>query len=488
MVSEVYDDAESSRLIPGLAPTAWAYLVVSSELQAGTLKHQEDWAVRTASTNGWTITEKFKDHSSGRDGIRRLLETLLAKLEATPKSQRPGRILMIRIDRLGRGLGLENIEALARLHRLGVTIHTRDDGDVRLAKASDTLMPILKSIVAGLENEARRDKAKAVIERRRRLGQAPTNKRPYGLCLDENRHDVPDEPRAAVVRLAFELACNGFGYQAIARRIAKIAPQARYKNGRAYDVNWTGDRVRRLLNTKSYCGTLVDELTWHRAHALKYHIRSKSRHQWPFAGALRCTCGRMLIGSFRGSPPQQVYRCYAVGTHGRNLLIAASVVEAQFIDLLRRLRADPKLIESYAALPGSSRAKLRTLDARIVELRRQLTTIAGEREHCWQLNRSGHIRDGDLQARLDEIATKERQIKNDLRDTERERSQLNAQREERTRADALVRNAAQSWSLATTEERRRLSQALSRALGGLVVGPDRTLRISDRVDRPSQRA
>jgi len=477
------DSDTQGTLIAGLSANVWTYLVVSSELQAGTLKHQEDWAVRTARANGWTVTQTFKDVSSGRDGIRKLLDALLARLEQTPKPQRPGRILMIRIDRLGRGLGLEGIEALARLHRLGVTIHTRDDGDVRLARASDTLMPVLKSIVAGLENEARRDKAKAVIERRRRAGQVTTNKRPYGLRLDENRKDVPDEPRADVVRLAFELACNGFGYSAIGKRLTKIAPEARWKSGRAYPVNWTNDRVRKMLMNKTYCGTIVDELTWHRAHAFTYRIRSKGRNEWPLTGALRCFCGKTLIGSSRGSPPQRVYRCHAIATHGKNITISANLLERQFAELLKRLYVSPQLVDEYALMPGSTHEKEAMLDARISDLRRGLSAISAERTHCWELNRAGHVRDADLQGRLDDVAIRERQLRADLRVAEDERALVSAAREERSRADELVRDAASLWSAATTEDKRRLSQAVSRALGGLMVGSDRQIQIASTTEK-----
>jgi DNA invertase Pin-like site-specific DNA recombinase len=84
--------------------------------------------------HGWTITRTFRGVSSGRDGTRGLLETLLAKLRETRPGERPNRVLMTRLDRLGRGLGIEALAAIAEIVRLGVTIHTRQDGDYRLAR------------------------------------------------------------------------------------------------------------------------------------------------------------------------------------------------------------------------------------------------------------------------------------------------------------------------------------------------------------------
>jgi hypothetical protein len=69
----------------------------------------------------------------------------IVQFRATERSERPQRALMVRLDRLGRGLGLEALAALSEIVQLGVTIHTRQDGDYTLNGA--------------IENEARRDKA-----------------------------------------------------------------------------------------------------------------------------------------------------------------------------------------------------------------------------------------------------------------------------------------------------------------------------------------
>src|SRR5580692_10876757 len=96
----------------------WLLAVVSSDAQAETLDFQERWGLQAAAENGWTIDRTFKDVSSGRDGTRQLLKNLLQELRDLPKSARPTRILLVRIDRLGRGDGLECIAAIAEIKRL----------------------------------------------------------------------------------------------------------------------------------------------------------------------------------------------------------------------------------------------------------------------------------------------------------------------------------------------------------------------------------
>jgi len=258
----------------------WAYLVVSSEQQVETIDYQRMWAREAAQQHGWSITETFDGVSSGKDGTRALLKRLVARLEATAAYERPERVLMIRLDRLGRGLGLEALAALAQITQLGVTIHTRQDGDYRIARASDSILPLMRIVTGGIENEARRDKALDTYKRRRLNNLTVSNKRPYGIVVVAGR-DAPAEPEAKAVRLAFEMAANGFGYSAIGTRLRAIAPPKLYANGRTHDTEWTNDRVRKLLRQRAYRGVVIDEPQWDRVSRLLTHapdVRVRINH------------------------------------------------------------------------------------------------------------------------------------------------------------------------------------------------------------------
>src|SRR5580692_10679236 len=113
--------------------TAWLLAVVSDVGQSETLPDQKSWAEASAAREGWTIEREFsKAGSSGKAGVRALVEQMVEALRSTPEAKRPERVLMIRLDRLGRGTGLDSMAALSEIYGLGTIVHTRQDGDVKL--------------------------------------------------------------------------------------------------------------------------------------------------------------------------------------------------------------------------------------------------------------------------------------------------------------------------------------------------------------------
>jgi DNA invertase Pin-like site-specific DNA recombinase len=90
----------------GMPEPVWAYLVVSDPGQAHTLPDQERWAKDYALENGWRLTEIYSGVDSGKLGSRNICDRMVDDIEALHKEDRPTRILMIRLDRMGRGTGL----------------------------------------------------------------------------------------------------------------------------------------------------------------------------------------------------------------------------------------------------------------------------------------------------------------------------------------------------------------------------------------------
>ncbi len=469
----------SSLRSPTQKLTAWVFTAVSSGQQAETLPFQKAWAAETAIQHGWKITDAYNGVSSGRDGTRPLLDEVLEKLEKTPRSERPERVLMVRLDRMGRGLGLEALAALAKITQLGVTIHTRQDGDYRITRASDSILPLMRIVTGGIENEARRDKAVATYKRRREKGQVISNKRPYGLKVVASC-DVPAEPAAGAVRMAFELAANGFGYAAIGTRLRAIAPPKTYSNGRSHETEWTNDRVRKLLRNQAYRGVVVDERRWERVRELldgAPDVRTRT-HGWPLSGALRCTCGRNLIGSLRGSPARRVYRCSAVSTHKGHRTYPASSVEGQFVDLFNNLTASPKLIRAYAA-QSSKHADLdqAVLSKKRSEASKNLAAMEAEDKRIWELNRNGLLPDVHLAKQLAKIEQKAAAFRAILDELDIEDRRVALAKEDLDFAQSLVKEAATLWEGAETSDKACAARALSRALSGLCVLEDGSLRV-----------
>jgi hypothetical protein len=80
--------------------TAWLLAVVSDVGQSETLPDQKSWAEASAAREGWTIEREFsKAGSSGKAGVRALVDQMVAALGSTPEAKRPERILMIRLPR-----------------------------------------------------------------------------------------------------------------------------------------------------------------------------------------------------------------------------------------------------------------------------------------------------------------------------------------------------------------------------------------------------
>lgn len=463
-----------------LKNTAWTYLVVSSEQQSETIPYQRRWAAEVALQHAWVITETFEGVSSGKDGTRALLRKLVDRLERTPPQDRPERVLMIRLDRLGRGLGLEALAALAQITQLGVTIHTRQDGDCKIARASDSILPLMRIVTGGIENEARRDKALDTYKRRRLKGLTISNKRPYGIAVVEGR-DAPADPEADAVRLAYELAANGFGYAAIGTRLRAVAPPKRYASGRTHETEWTNCRVRKMLRQRAYRGVVVDEQQWDRVARLLDHapdVRTRI-NDWPLSGALDCTCGRKLIGSVTGSAGRRVYRCPAVKQHeGRHRTHPALAIETQFRELLTSLAISPKSVNAFA----SRSSKHLEFDRAALQERRAAATEGNkaaelERQRIWKLNADGILPDVHLARRLTEIDDKVVAFDKLIAQIDAETQGFLVDRVEADQARSLVREAATLWDTAETQEKAAVARALARALDGLCVLENGSLQV-----------
>jgi DNA invertase Pin-like site-specific DNA recombinase len=241
--------------------TVWLFAAVSSSPQEATLDDQRQWAKEAALSNGWIIAREFAGVGSGAKGTREILSNLIDELERTPKAARPKRVLMIRIDRVGRQ-ALDCIAAVARLRKLGVVMHTRQDGDVKLETAMDSLRPIFELVTAEMENVARSDKWKAVHARRRTEGKH-VGSIPYGVIL-VNGKAVPFEPEARIVREIFKLAEQRWGYTRLARWAREHAPPKRAHDGSDKPYSWGVSSIKSILTSKTLRGLIVSEDQWQR--------------------------------------------------------------------------------------------------------------------------------------------------------------------------------------------------------------------------------
>jgi hypothetical protein len=460
-------------------PTAWALLVVSDLSQAESLPDQRAWAEETADRNGWMLTKVFSGVSSGKLGARPLTLQMIEELESLSPDELPGRLLMIRLERLGRGNGIEAILCIQRLRTLGVVIHTRIDGDLSLERASGLLLPVIQSFVGGIENEFRRDKLHTMYQNRRAahetdptvaVGMVP----PYGLAYLKG-HNEPRPPEDGAVRMAYKMKGEGYSNEAIARQLAAVAPPMRLKSGELKPLHWTRDRVRRLLIKPAYRGTIVDDATWNRAQPVGDITRPIQRFEYPLAGALHCQCGRPLGGHYSHSVHCRYYHCrYGANHNGRSRYHRADRLEAQFATLLGRLTADDRLLSDYAA-SQNRRHDVSLLDSQIRDLRQELAKIDRRRRTIFEAFEDETLPREELRWRLDDLKSQHAQLETRVEQAESARRLASAKSLRVDDLRRLLATANAAWTQASIDDRRALSKAIAHAFGGLVVDLDGTL-------------
>lgn len=468
-----------------MADSAWAVLVVSSERQAETLPYQRAWAQEAAAEKGWRLTRTFEDVSSGKAGPRKLVRRMLTELESLEAAQRPQWVMMIRLDRVGRGSIIESQMVLHELKNLGVAVWTRDGGEERLDSAMQQLIAAAKLAVSTHENEVRSDKARSTYARKRKEGKAVGNQRPYGLRINAQRVDEADEPLAEVVREAFKMRIAGYGYNAIARKLGTIAPPRVFKNGTVRVVRWTPSRIKRLLENRAYIGPILDEVTFAQAQRVTAPRTRARKHPWPLAGAIRCYCGRAMIGWNCGPTGyrKRYYGCNALWLHGKHRLILASDLEAQFVALLEKISAKPATIHAHRKAPTSPAM----LERALREAHAAASQVQREREQVWSLHAKGLVRDEDVQARLDSLTTREAEQQERIAQIAADLSVLRASKARESDVQAALLKAAQTYRNASVDDQRAIARALATYTGGLVVEENGRLRARPIDDPQRQR-
>lgn len=489
----------------------WAYLVVSSEKQAETLDDQERWAQRTALANGWTITRTFKDTSTGKHGTRRLMQELLVELEALRRPQRPSRILMIRLDRTGRGMAVEPLMAVAKIYDLGITIHTRTDGDLPWGSVEDVIKPFFDLMAGAFENRHRRDKSTEKWQTWKAAGRKGTL-RPYAIVTDEKGHDLALEPHAEFIREAFRMRVLGAGHMSIGNYLRENAPpmpMGKYakKKGPEYKMRWPRGTVPQMLRNEAYRGVVVPEALWDEAQFVQNWARPRASKtfDWPLSGSLRCYCGYSMTGQASGgSCPRctggkrkhnhqrvRYYVCWekthvgaeprrsrgpATPSAPRRRHVRADDLEAAFAQLLRWLANSPDSVARYVSEKRLSKRSRTALDQRVSSLQSRIAGADARKTQVWALLERGVIREDALQERLDQIVREVADAQKDLtalRAQQLEQEQIDATAES---AYAMIQNAAEMWAEADVDDKRLVAQTISRYLGGITVERDGSLQ------------
>jgi DNA invertase Pin-like site-specific DNA recombinase len=461
--------------------TAWALLVVSSELQRENLSDYADMARADAERQGWTLEriEEFKAVASGKAGVRAPMIALVAAIVALPAERRPTWVWMRRVDRVGRGRATESMLALYSLHDLGVRIWDHDTGEVRLDTAEGELPTMLKAWYARLENEIRSGKARAYYEQRRKSGAlSVTNKRPYGLRVEKGGQLVPVPGEAEIIQKIFEMRIAGAGSTTIGEAMRLIAPMPLRRDGtpRKSPPRWMGYTIVRMIRNPKYRGTIVDEITWHRAQALPAHLVGRAwnttpRYPWPLTGAIRCYCGGPLYGEVGGRVEKRwrYYRCRHEDRHvgGKRPGWRADNVEQQFVELMIDIGDRPEAHHRMKSGPSPA-----VIDRALKMARAELAEITGQKAVVWNLHTRKLIRDDAVQPRLDALDATAADLTARIAGLETERSIAAAAGQEGRLGTETIARALEVWgphTKATWLDQRGLAIAVAIYFRGLYI-------------------
>jgi hypothetical protein len=375
-------------------------------------------------------------------------------------------------------MALDCIAAVARLRKLGVLLHTRQDGDVKLETALDSLRPIFELVTAEMENAARSDKWKAVHARRRAEGKH-VGTIPYGVILVDGKA-VPHEPEAQIVRQIFKLAEQRWGYTRLARWARVNALPKRTNDGADKPYSWSASTIKSILVSKTLRNLVVSEDQWQRTRAARqsdFRARAPKRWDWPLQGAVRCTCGKLLSGHCSGEPKYRT-RYYICRHHtlepGETSHPAhrADKLEAEFAKLLHSLRADPTLVDPFEDDEPTDQWDTVERDAL-----RRISDLEKRTQRAWRVAEEAQIDPGQLRSRLAELDAQRRSAEAALSSARTARA-LDAEHKQASCSFAeLIEELPDLWAQSTVELQQELARAFdavlaeSPAFGGLFADP-----------------
>jgi site-specific DNA recombinase len=364
----------------------------------------------------WRIVAHHEDRTTGtkldRPGLQAALD--LARSDSIDM------LLVYRVDRLSRKV--RQLAQLAEeLDTCGVTLRSATE-PFDTGSAAGRMMLQMLAVFAEFEHATIVDRVTAGIERRAKEGRWPTGRLPFGYRRDDQKHVVPDERTAPVVKRIFDLYTGGrLGTAAIARTLA--AEQAP-----APPAGWQPAVVQLILDNEAYLGRviwrqqslpglhepLIDDVTFHRARGLLRErgedmaLRRSNPGDYLLTGLIRCgRCRRAYVGmSARGNGG--TYHYYACS--GRQKLGRAgcdgerisrdkleSAVLTQLASLYRHGALIHKAVDEAATKRQAGRPALEERRHSLVEEIRRAERALDRYYHAFE---DGNLDSGRFQTRV----------------------------------------------------------------------------------------
>lgn len=375
-----------------------------------------------ASQEGWRIVAHEEDRSTGTKLERPGLQAALR----LAREHKIDLLLVYRVDRLSRKV--RQLAQLAdELDKLGVALKSATEPFDTGAAAGRMMLQML-AVFAEFEHATIVDRVTAGIERRAKEGRWATGKLPFGYRRNDQKHVVPDEREAPIVRRVFALyTVDRLGTTSIARLLTDEQAPAPARGWQPAVVQWVLENEAYLGRVhwrgQSYPGLhepLVDEQTFAAAQALLKQrgddltLRRGNRSDFLLSGVIRCgRCKRAYIGmSAKGNGG--LYHYYACS--GRQKLgrrgcdgerLNRDKLETAVLDQLARLYRDGELVaaaltQAHAANEHDRPALEEQHGAVANEIRRSEHVL----DRYYQAFENGDLEPGQFKARLAELEAK----------------------------------------------------------------------------------
>lgn len=475
------------------------YLRVSSDEQKKreTIGMQREQIERYALKHELTVGDWYADDGiSGTIPIDQRPEG--KRLIADARGGRVGRLLVYKLDRLGRD-ALVTLSAIDALDQCGVEI-TSITQSFDLKTPHGKFQAVIDCGVSGYERDTIVERSKDGSSRIVRAGAWLGGRAPFGYRVTGSgitARLVPSEiempgcglSEAAVVREVYRLlAEEGRTCGYIARWMIDAGiPTPFVRDGRAINSRggavvgvWTMVRVRNMVASPTYKGVqiygrrrkngrepienegppLVSPETWERAQQALRDNRAKSsrnaKREYLLRGMIRCEdCGSTYVGcaKTKGEYEYSYYRCNGrtrgcAPVNGTNL-------ERYIWDRLGNWSVDPQSYIDQAREQTESREAGETVRAELTKAQRALSGFGTERDAMLTLFRKGRITEGDLDKQLDKVDAEERALTERVAEL---RARASAISEDEARAQAtarVLRDLAGFIARAKTYEDRR---------------------------------
>ena len=446
--------------------------------------------IRSQKSEGWMLVdERFDDGGfSGGTIERPALKRLLIQVQAGEIDC----VVVYKIDRLSRSL-LDFVRLLELFEQQKIAFVAVTQQINTTTSAGRLMLNVLMSF-AQFEREIGSERTREKIHAARKKGRYTGGHPPLGYDLDKVNHRLVVNPEEAVmVRELFDLylthrslldvvkLVNARGWS---RKSWMTARETR-RGGRPFDKVY----LDRLLTNPLYIGQItlhsecypglhegiVDEVVYYQVQQQLEANRNgagpdaRNTHGAILKGLLRCgQCGAAMAHSYTKKKGKlyRYYRCSTAEKQGRSACstphISAGEIEAKIVDEVRRLAADPALVDQVFAevISQQSEQKERLEVERTRLLREREQRQEAIRRLVDAIGTDGNGSGTELKRRLADLESSISLIENRLTEVDSDRLILRNQSVDRVHLEQTLRQFTDLWDVLYPGERCRLVRSV----------------------------